>query len=146
MSTFATDYYLFVFAACLGVLQVAASLGGLKGLLIAKSPLLARLSGLAVAVAAFVWFFASADRNLNDYQGGLDANVQARFFFFGSLSAVVTTLIVSSLVNLRMRVDGIEPGEGLGALERTSYVGALALSLRYWWREWRRQMKPYFFG
>ena len=146
MFTFATDYFLFVFVACLGVIQIAASFGGLKGLLILKSPLLARAIGLALPIAAFIWFFTSAERNLNDYEGGLDANVQALFFFFGGLTALAATLSVSSLLNLRMTGGAPAPGEGLDALKRTSYGRALVHSLRYWWREWRTQMRPYFFG
>ena len=146
MFTFATDYYLFVFAAALGVIQIGVSLGRLKGLLVFKSPLAARAIGLTLAVAAFVWFFASDTRNLNDYQGGLDAPTQALFFFLGTLTALVVTALGSSLLNARMNDGDPTPAEGLDVLKHTTYVRALAHSLRYWWREWRTQMRPYFFG
>ena len=146
MFTFATDYYLFVFAASLGVIQISASLGRLRGLLLLKSPAVARASGLALAVGAFVWFFATDPRNLNDYEGGLDANIQALFFFLGALTAIVVTVLVSSLVNARMNGGGPAPGEGLDALKHTNYVRALSRSLRYWSKEWHTQMKSYFFG
>ena len=81
MFTFATDYYIFVFTATLGVMQVAVSLGNLRGLLVFKSRVLARSLGVAIALAAAVWFFTSETRNLNDQEGGLDANEQALFFF-----------------------------------------------------------------
>ena len=146
MLTFSTDYCLFVFAATVGVIQTAASLGQLRGLLIFKSPAVARVFGLALVAAAVVWFFCSEDRNLNDYEGGLDGVVQARLFFFGALSAVAATLGLSSLLNVRMKVGVPAPGEGLDALKRTNYARALAQSLRYWRREWRTQTKRYFFG
>ena len=146
MFTFATDYYLFVFGASVGVIQVAVSLGHLNGLLIFPSPLLARAFGLALAVAAFVWFFTTDTRNINDYKGGLDAPTQALFFFLGSLSALVVTLVVSSLVNARLNGGKPEPGDGLDALKHTNYVRSLSRSLSYWWREWRTQTKSYFSG
>lgn len=115
---------------------MAASLKGFKGLLIVKSPLLARSIGLILAVMAFVWFFASAPRNINDFEGGLDANDQALYLFLGVLTAVVSTLLVSSAVNVRLRDGDLAPDEGLDALKHTNYVQALSQSIRYWWKEW----------
>ena len=103
MFTFATDYYILVAVAATGTLQVAASLGGLNGLLFLKPPVPARTLGIALIVAAFVWFFAAEDRNINDYEGGLDAPTQALFFFLGASTAVAFTLLATSLVNLGMR-------------------------------------------
>lgn len=137
MFTFAADYYLFVFAASLGVVQIAVSLGRLNGLLVLKSPVAACVLGVVLVLAAFVWFFTSAPRNLNDYEGGLDGNIQALFFFLGALTAVLVTFVVSSLVNARMMGGDPESGEGLDALKRTNYARALSHSLHYWWREWR---------
>ena len=137
MFSFATDYYITVFIATLGVMQVAASLGRLRGLLIIKTPLLARVSGLALAVGAFVWFFASGTRNINDYDGGIDANFQTLYLFLGASTAIAVTFILSSLVNVGMKNGNPGPEDGLDALKSTSYVRALAHSLRYRWRAWR---------
>lgn len=139
MFSFGTDYYLLVFAASLGVLQIAVSLGHLKGLMIFKHPLVARASGLALAVGAFVWFFSTGTRNLNDNQGGLDANIQALLFLLGALTALAFTIVVPSLVNARMNGHP-SPREGLDALRYTNYVKALGYSIRYWWSEWPTRM------
>ena len=146
MFTFATDYYLFAFAGSLGVIQIAAALGRLKGLLFIRSHLVASGFSVALVIAAFVWFFSTDNRNLNDYEGGLDANVQALLFFLGAATAMATTAVASSIVNARMDGGGPAPGEGFGALKRSSYARALAYSLRYWGKEWRTQMKSYFSG
>ena len=129
MFTFATDYYILVAVAATGTLQVVASLGGLNGLLFLKRPAPARTLGSVLIVAAFVWFFAVEDRNINDYEGGLDAPTQALFFFLGASSAVVFTLLATSLVNLGMRAGESDPPEGLEALERSSYASALRRSV-----------------
>ena len=146
MFTFATDYYILVFVATVGVIQVAASFGKLNGLLFIKSPTVTRVLGLALAVAAFIWFFSTGDRNINDYEGGLDAPTQSLFFFFGSATGFVFTFVVSTLVNARMNGGESSPEEGLDALRDTNYARALAQSINYWRREWRTRMKKYFSG
>ena len=146
MFTFATDYYILVCVATVGVLQVAASFGKLNGLLFVKSPVLARVLGAALVVGAFTWFFTVGDRNINDYEGGLDAPTQALFFFFGSSTGMAFTLLASALVNLRMNGHGQTPEEGLNALRGANYLAALAQSISYWRREWRTRTKSYFFG
>ena len=144
MFTFATDYYIGVFVSAVGTLQFAASVGGLRGLLIFKSALVARTLGLALASGGFIIFFATGFRNINDYEGGLDAPTQALFLFFGAGSAVVVTLIMSSLVNWRMRGPDTPPVCGVDSLRETNYAVALVRSIHYWCRNWRTQTKSYF--
>ena len=155
MFTFATDYFLFVFVATLGVIQLAASLSKLDGLLIFKSPPVARILGLVLTIAPFIWFFATGDgtapegrlaRNINDFEGGLDAPTQSLFFFLGAIAGGGVTFAVSSIVNMRMHRGDPSPYDGLDSLKDTNYVRALLHSLGYWWRNWRTQTKSYFSG
>ena len=132
MFSFATDYYLFTFAATVGVVQIAASIGRLYGLLFVPSLTAARLLGAALTLGSIIWFFASADRNINDTAGGLDANAQAVLFLLGALSALALTLIASSLANFRMAPAPGPAMDGLAALRSTGYFRALAASLRAW--------------
>lgn len=134
MFTFATDYSIGVFVSTLGVLQLAFSVGDVRGLLLFKSRLVARTLGLALAIAGFVLFFSTGTRNINDYEGGLDAPTQALFFFLGALSAVVVTLVVTSTVNHRMRGPEAGPEAGIDSLRDTNYALSLARSVRYWWK------------
>lgn len=154
MFTFATDYFLLVFVSGLGVIQFAASLGSLRGLLFFKSAWSSRGVGAALIAGAFVWFFATGERNVNDFKGGLDANSQALFFFLGILAAGVVTFLATSIVNYRMRPDAGVPADtegpgvpgGFDALADRSYARALSHSIGYWRRNWRRQIRHYFFG
>lgn len=130
--TFAADYFLLAFVAGVGVMQAAASIGGLKGLLIVKHPLAARVLGLALAAGAFIWFFTSSDWNINDYEGGMDTNDQALVFFLGIVAAGALTAALSSLVNMRMRDGSPAPDAGLGALKSVCYFRALAHNLKRW--------------
>ena len=134
MFTFATDYCITVFISALGVLQLAFSVGGLKGLLVFKSAIVARTLGLTLAIVGFVLFFSTGTRNINDYEGGIDAPTQALFFFYGSLAAVIATLALTSIVNRRMRGPEAEPESGIDSLRDTNYALSLARSVRYWWK------------
>ena len=134
MFTFATDYCITVFISALGVLQLAFSVGGLKGLLVFKSAIVARTLGLTLAIVGFVLFFSTGTRNINDYEGGLDAPTQALFFFYGSLAAVLATLALTSIINQRMRGPEAEPESGIDSLRDTNYALSLARSVRYWWK------------
>ena len=102
MFSFAGDYFLMVFVASLGVIQAAASIGGLRGLLVFKNPLIARGLGVGVAVAAVAWFFLVTERNINDYEGGLDSNEQGLLFFLAVAASGIFTCVLTSLLNRRM--------------------------------------------
>ncbi len=111
MFSFAGDYFVMVFVASLGVMQAAASVGGLRGLLIFKNPLIARALGIGVAIAAVAWFFLIEERNINDYEGGLDSNEQGLLFFLAVAASGILTCLLTSLVNRRM-ADACEGGAG----------------------------------
>ena len=155
MFSFAVDYFIMVFVASLGVMQMAASIGGLRGLLIIKNPLIARPLGIVIAIAAIVWFFTVAERNINDYEGGLDSNEQGILFFLavatsGALTCVLTSLLNWQMVDSRPRGGGGKlPDAGLGALRYSNWRHALAQNYRYLFNEarcWRTQIKRYFSG
>ena len=121
------DYVLFVFFGALGVLQLAFARSRTQGMLfVRRSPRASALLGAALVVAAFTWFFVTGPRNIPDTAGGLDGNVQALFFFTGGAGALVTTALLSSLINYRWGHDTPSPTSGLSALEGTTYMRAVA--------------------
>ena len=152
MLSFAVDYFIMVFVASLGVMQAAASIGGLRGLLLFKNPLIARALGIAIAIAAIVWFFAVAERNINDYEGGLDSNQQGILFFLAVAASGIFTCVLTSLLNWRMpcgAIDGERMEIGLGNLRNGSWFSAIRDNYGYWFREekcWRTRIKRYFSG
>ena len=142
-----------VFVASMGVMQAAASIGGLRGLLILKNPLVARSLGIVVAIAAVAWFFLGVERNVNDYEGGLDSNQQGLLFFLGVAASGIFTCVLTSLWNWRMRRELGEgesvPEAGLGALRSGTWWQAVRHNYRYWFGEarcWRTRIKRYFSG
>ena len=146
MINFTADYCIAVFISSMGVFQFAFSLGGLRGLLFFKRPFIARVGGIATGILGFALFFGTGERNINDYEGGLDAPDQALFFSLSALAAFAATLIVSSLVNRRMRGARFDADAGLDALRDSSYASALRRSLMYWRGNWQTLTKRYFSG
>ena len=148
MFSFAIDYYLMVVIAATGVLQVAASVGKLNALLLFKSTLLSRTLGIALAAIGPVLFFATGERNINDYEGGLDGNFQGLYFILGTMTALALTIAVTSLLNRNM-AHPTQIENGMESLKRTNFIRALANNIRFiskHGRTWRTWTKPYFFG
>ena len=142
---FALDYYLMVVVAVFGTLQLAASIGGLHGLLLFKSPRAARMLGIILVLVALAMFFGADERNINDYEGGLDGNFQGLFFLLGTVTALALTVLLTSIVNRSMYGDpGI--GDGIESLKRTTFARGLATNLGHLRKHWRTWTKPYFFG
>ena len=145
MFSFAVDYYVMVVISACGVLQIAASVGKLDALLIFKSPLKARSLGIVLLVVGPVLFFGTAERNINDYEGGLDGNFQGLFFILGTITALVLTASVTSFINRGMS-SPMQIEKGIESLKRTTYARALAGNISFLSNHWRTWTRPYFFG
>ena len=134
VASFSLDYFILVYVAALGVLQMIASRRDFRGMLLVQAPSIAFLLGFCAVVAAFAWFFAFEPRNLSDTQGGLDGNRAARIFCLACTLAVLTTLVLSSLVNRSLGKGGQSPSPGLDALGHAAYLRALQGSLKALWK------------
>lgn len=133
MSELAWDYFLLVFLAGCGVIQIAASYSRLRGVLLLAHPWASALLGLVLVLGSFLWFFSPGPRHIPDTQGGLDGNLQAALFSLAALSAVVVTLLLSSLINRRLSHN--PASWGLEALKETTYLKALAKGVRKQWAQ-----------
>jgi len=145
MFSFTFDYFLFVFFASFGIVQFAASKSGLASILIFRSPKLSRIIGLTLVAISAAVFFLTEDRNINDYEGGLDANQQAYLFILASFVSLAAAMAIGSIRYWRVESEFIID-EGLGALVKMGYFKALLGSMRYWHREWKIQIRDYLFG
>ena len=116
MFSFGTDYCILSFSATVGVIQLAAYKNHLAGLFFVRSRSVTRIVGLILVIGSFVWFFGVADRNINDTEGGLDANEQTAFFLLSAVSALSFTLLVSTVANFNMNPMRVPMRDGLDAL------------------------------
>lgn len=134
MDKFYVDYFFLIFLSACGVLQIAVSHSGLKGLMFFVRPLYSISVGIVMVLAAFLWFFLSTPRNLPDTGRGLDGIAQTELFSAGAGAALVVTLILSSIINVSLCSGHKSSINGLEALKETTYFHALSNTLRGLWK------------
>ena len=131
-SSFLLDYFLLVFLAACGLFQVIAANRNLRGMLFFQHRPGSLMLGLALVAASFTWFFLSEPRNVPDSALGLNGNEQFAYFFAGLGTALVFTLIVSSLTNWTLGAGRTQLPNGLDALRESTYLRAMYLAYRRW--------------
>ncbi len=197
---FLRDYLIAMYVATLGVVQIGASYGGLRGLLFLPSPGAARRLGIVLMVAAFVYFFTvplwaegpwgpeipetpetpeattvaaggaspgvtgrdglsvewgtaawgdlGGAHNLNDVDGGLSGGSQGIWFPLAAGLALISTFLISSVINRRLReIDhSISIFHGVELLKSASWAAAVRPSLAAARADWRRIVRGEFDG
>lgn len=137
MKAFSIDYYILVTVSAVGVFQLVAMHGGLRGILVFRPSRLSALLWAAFPLAAVAWFFVTKDRKVSDHMGGLSSNEIALAFFVGVVTAWVLTVAITSILNHGRDREEADPGAGLESLSRTTYYRAVLHSVRRWYGEWR---------
>ena len=132
------QYWPLAFFSTLGMLQIAAARAELKGLTFFKRPLPCYLFGAIAIVGAFIWFYATGDRNAEPLIR-IDDGVKIFFgetesfatFMAGASSALAATILVSSVVNAKISSStnrGVP--HGLDALRQMTFFQAITRGLR----------------
>jgi len=133
------EYFIFVFIASVGVLQLIATITQRKGLLFFKRKALSWLFSFLAIGGSFGWFFGWGDpmdmamRQTGDAamrQTGLEGAQQFLYFCMATFAALVVTLIVSSLRRARWKGHPGGSSQGLDALKERSYFEAVKHSFR----------------
>ena len=93
------------------------------------------LLGLALLTGSFTWFFLSEPRNVPDSAHGLNGNEQFAYFFAGTGTALASTLLLTSLIYLKLGVGRSNFPPGLDALKQSVYLHPLYRSWRCLWPE-----------
>lgn len=129
-SDFSLDYFIFVLVVYTSAIQMGAALGGFTGLSWFRRRAVSFLSGLLLALAANIWFFTSADRNVRSV---VEGSQQFGFFVAAGFLGLVINITLSSVMRAREFRREAGPGEasyGLEALRETTFFQAVARSLR----------------
>jgi len=133
------EYFILVFIASVGVLQLIATVTQRKGLLFFNRKVLAYLFSFLAIGGSFGWFFGWGDpldmamRQTGDAamrQTGLEGAQQFLYFNMAVFAALVFTLIVSSLLKARWKGQPKGSSQGLDALKERSYFEAVKHSFR----------------
>jgi hypothetical protein len=143
--TLEQEYLILVFLVCCGVVQVAASFGGLKGLLFIGNRRFATAFGMVVILGSLTWFFWNGGRNHPDTGGGIAGASQFAYFVLGGFLAMLVTFGITSLTNFsRTRSD--DTTDGLISLKETTFGQALSHNLGIAWKLYRRLTRKYSSG
>lgn len=143
--TLGQGYLLLVFAACCGVVQVAAAYGGLRGLLFFGSRRFSAVVGMGMILGSLAWFFWNGGRNIPDTGGGIAGASQFGLFILGGLLALLVTFLVTSFTNYNRGASG-DTTDGLPSLKETTYVQALSNNVGMVWKLYRRLIRKYSSG
>ena len=112
------EYSALAFTAIVGALQAAAAYSNLRGMLFFRYRLTAYIfAGIAIA-APLVFFFTW------DYRfpiGAIQGSEQTGLFFFTTVAAIIFTLLVSALINIRYFTPRAAQLNGLDALREGSF-------------------------
>jgi hypothetical protein len=134
----ASDYFLLVFVASIGVCQIAVIHAKLEGLWFFRSALIQYVFGVLAIVGAFGWFFTADERNV---QHTVEGSQQLGLFLAAILSAYAVTAVLSSIIEARVgsNGDGLTTGRqherGMETLKHTTVYGGIVSSLKKMKRE-----------
>lgn len=131
---FAADYVILVFASSFGVIQIAAAYRALTGLLPFKNTYINYFSGAIFILVSFIWFFCSEYRNISDTEGGLDGNQQAGLFVISSASALLFTILYTSIIHRNFGKNITTGIQGLESLKDSSYYWSIKSTLANLWK------------
>lgn len=98
MTGLARDYFILVFIASCGILQISAARSGLRGLLFFSRPLYSFFFGAVVILGSFIWFFSAANRNIPGAESRFEGAQQFAFFALAAFAALLVTLALASFV------------------------------------------------
>ena len=143
--TLGQEYLLLVFLVCIGVVQVAASYGGLRGLLFFGHSRFSVVLGMAMILGSLTWFFWDGGRNFPDTGQGIAGASQFGLFVLGGFLALLLTFVITSLTNFSRRVSA-DTLEGLPSLREATFVQALVNNLGIIWKLYRRLTRKYSSG
>ncbi|MCL0044419.1 hypothetical protein M1N24_02675 [Dehalococcoidia bacterium] len=117
---------------------MVAAYNRLNGLLVIGRRISFPIGGLLV-IGAFIWFFASKERNIPDSSGGLNGNDQALLFVAGASAATIVVLLLSSLRN--WSTPETPEGRGLDALRNSGYLRLVFRGAISRWKYWFMRTK-----
>jgi hypothetical protein len=132
MTHLALEYFLVVFVASCGVLQLVAAHSRLKGLLFFNKVTVSYVLATLAIGGALGWFFGWDNRlEAEMMQTGLEGVQQFLYFTLAAFSALAFTLVVSSLTKRKglLPPQQKDTEQGLDALRGMSYFEAIRHSL-----------------
>ena len=145
--TFTQEYLLLVFISATGIIQIAATYGQIKGLLIVQNMYISTTVGILLIVAPLLAFFWSGGRNIPDTNGGIPGALQFALFLLGIALAISFTYAVTSISQShRFSATTLDTPKGLESLRETTFAKAIFKNLCILWQQYRKSTKKHSSG
>jgi phosphate/sulfate permease len=116
-----SNYFLMVFLAVIGVIQLAAVYNNFRGLLFFPVKILSLIFGIIAVGMALAGFFFWYDI----YDIVVEGAQQTGSFVFSAGMGIVFTLVLSSLVNHRRFNSGKPQRDGMDNLQESTFFQAV---------------------
>ena len=138
MINFYLDYFICCSLVSSGVLQIAATSSRTYLCCFFSRPMINVAFAVGFIITGLLIFITTANRNINDYEGGLDGNEQA-FLFYVALSAsfFVTSLVTSATNRKKNLKDYNCEADSFICLKHDTYVNLIRLRWKYFFKKSR---------
>lgn len=133
--TFTQEYLLLIFVSATGIIQLAASYGQIRGLLIIQNIYISAILGILLVIAPLLAFFWSGGRNIPDTNGGIPGALQFVLFLSGISLAISFTYAVTSISQShRFSAPTVDTTKGLESLRATTFTKAIFKNICTLWK------------
>jgi hypothetical protein len=122
------NYFLLIFVALVGMLQIAVTYAGIKGLSFFKHKILGYIFGVLLVGGAYWWFFSGVD--LQRRYLALEGKQQFGIAVGGAFLAIVFTFLLSSLINRRAFHSSSESKTGFEELKEKTFIEAIISTVK----------------
>jgi hypothetical protein len=129
----ASDYFIFVFMASVGLYQIVTIPAMLKALWFFNQPWLQYIFGILMIFGAYGWFFTSKGRNV---QSTVEGAQQLGLFLGAIVASYFATAVLSSIIQAGTNARDDSPQEhkqqdfGLEALKTKTLFESIAARLK----------------
>ena len=135
---FHIDYFICCSFILTGVLQVSATFSGSYLFSFFSRPIINTSVAAILIATGFVLFFSTANRYINDYEGGLDGNEQAVLFLLAlAFSFVVVASITSTTNRPKIQKNNSCQNHSYMCLRHDTYLNLIKSKCKFFFKESR---------
>ena len=138
MINFYLDYFICCSLVSSGVLQIAATSSRTYLFCLFSRPMINVSFAVGFIITGLLIFFTTANRNINDYEGGLDGNEQAFLFYVALSASFFVTSLVTSVTNRKKNLKDYNcEADSFICLKHDTYVNLIRLRWKYFFKKSR---------
>ena len=129
------EYCIFVFIRVIGVVQLSASYGNIRYLLIFENRSLSSLFGMLIVLTSFIWFFRNGPLHIPDTEGGLAGLQQFLAFISCALLSILFTYLATSLYRYNRFLSN-QHYSGIWSMKNTTFLNILFNNIGVIWKRY----------